>query len=74
MIFMKKVLVMGIALMLSGATATMAQTKKPMKHKVDSTSLSRDSMMMGSDTSSSKMKKKSMKKTKPMKDSASMMK
>jgi hypothetical protein len=67
-VIMKKVLVMGIALMLSGATATMAQTKKPMKKKVDST------MTMSKDTSMMKHHNMKKKTTKPVKDSASTMK
>ena len=62
---MKKVFVMAVAIMLSGATVTMAQTKKPMKKRMDST------MTMGKDTSMMNHKMKPMKKkmNKPMKDS-----
>ena len=61
---MKKVFVMAVALILSGATVTMAQTKKPMKRKMDSTMTSSDTSMMHS-----KKPMKMKKSMKPMKDS-----
>ncbi len=62
-IIMKKILVMATVLILAGTTATMAQTKKPMKHKMDST-MSKDTSMMNK-----KMKPMKHKMSKPAKDS-----
>lgn len=54
---------MATVLLFAGATATMAQNKKPMKKKMDSTMTMKDTSMMHS---KKPMKKKPMK---PMKDS-----
>lgn len=63
-IFMKKVLVMATVLLLSGGTVSMAQNKKPMKKKSDSTMTMKDTSMMHS-----KKPMKMKKPMKPMKDS-----
>jgi hypothetical protein len=62
---MKQMFVLGMALMLSGATMAQTSQKKP-KMKKDSTMMMKDSMMMNGDSSmykKNKMMKKKMKKT-----------